>query len=110
MSYYSVDAILAEEELVPISPMFSFDYLAHLDPDYTHYKHTSFEHYEADKLSTGELKRNRNILAEDTRIKMPLWSIKTWAQNGFVKMVLPRHFGKRMQERLRADAISVDLW
>lgn len=104
MSYYDVDAILAEEELVPISPLFDFDYLAHLDPDYNHTNNLSH-----DKSSSGATKNNRHVLAVGTRLKMPLWSIKKWAETGFVKMVLPRHFGKRMQERLRADAISVDL-
>jgi hypothetical protein len=105
MSYYNIDAILAEEELIPVSPLFDFEYLAHLDPDYNHTNNVS-----QDKTNPSVTKKTRNILTEGTRLKMPLWSIKKWAETGFVKMVLPRHFGKRMQERLRADAVSVDLW
>lgn len=105
MSYYDVDAILAEEELIPVSSLFDFEYLAHLDPDYNHTNNLSH-----DKSSPSATKKNSHILAAGTRLKMPLWSIKKWAGTGFVKMVLPRHFGRRMQERLRVDAISVDLW
>ena len=37
-SYYDLDAILAEEELVPVSNLLRFSYLAHLDPDYFHHR------------------------------------------------------------------------
>jgi hypothetical protein len=87
--YYDVDAILAEEELVPCSTNFDFSYLSHLDPDLVDSK----KHY----------------LSESTRIKMPLWAIEKWATLGYVRLSLPRHFGKKARERLEADPSEVDL-
>lgn len=88
--YYNLDAILAEEELVPCTTNFDFSYLSHLDPD----RSDDGNHY----------------LPENTKIKMPVWSISKWADLGFCKISsLPRHYGRKARELLDADAKSVDL-
>ena len=39
-SYYDIDAILAEEELIPVTNLLDFSHLVHLDPDYIHQRDT----------------------------------------------------------------------
>jgi len=86
-SYYDIDAILAEEELIPCTALFDFSYLSHLDPD-VHEKH---------------------YLPENSRIKVPLWAVEKWANLGFVRLSLPRHYARKARERLEADPSEVDL-
>lgn len=87
-SYYDIDAILAEEELVPCSTLFDFTYLSHLDPD---------------------LSEKDHYLPESSRVKMPLWAVEKWAALGYVRLSLPRHYGRKARERLEADPTEVDL-
>merc|ERR1712032_478315 len=39
----------------------------------------------------------------------PLWSIENWSLLGFVRLILPRHFGRKARDRLEADPVSIDL-
>ena len=87
-SYYDIDAILAEEELIPCTTLFDFSHLAHLDPD-AH----SRDHF----------------LSENSKVKMPLWAVKKWAMLGVVRLSLPRHYGRKARERLEADPGDADL-
>lgn len=93
-SYYDVDAILAEEELIPCTTLFEFSHLQHLDPD----------------ASIGHLTKTKSkYLAENSRIKLPLWAVEKWANLGFVRLQLPRHYGRKARERLEADPGDADL-
>ncbi len=87
-SYYDIDAILAEEELVPCTTLFDFSHLNHLDPDARH----------------GE-----THLTEASQIKMPLWAVDKWASLGYVRLSLPRHYSRKARERLEADPGDADL-
>lgn len=87
-SYYDIDTILAEEELVPSMTLFDFSHLAYLDPDARH----------------GE-----THLPEGSKIKMPLWSLEKWAALGYVRMSMPRHYNRKFRERLEADPGDADL-
>jgi hypothetical protein len=87
-SYYDIDAILAEEELIPCTTLFDFSHLAHLDPDAHNRDH---------------------FLPEASRVKMPLWAMEKWAMLGFVRLSLPRHYGRKARERLEADPGDADL-
>lgn len=91
-SYYDLDAILSEEELVPCWTNFDFSHLTHLDPD-----------YHVDDAKTT------NVLAEGRKLKMPIWAMQKWGPMGYVKMVLPRHYGRKAREKLEADPLQVDL-
>jgi len=88
-SYYDIDTILAEEELVPCTNLFDFSHLAHLDPDLV----------DSDKT----------YLPESSQVKLPLWAMEKWAMLGFVRMSLPRHYSKKARERLEADPSEADL-
>lgn len=103
-SYYDIDSILAEEELVPCTTLFDFSHMAHLDPD---------AHHHVPSYSSSEKRKKGNKrqhhLPEGSRIKMPLWAIDKWATLGFVRVGLPRHFGRRARERLEADPGSANL-
>ena len=88
-SYYDIDMILAEEELVPCTTLFDFSHLAHLDPDLV----DSDKHY----------------LPESSQVKLPLWAMEKWAMLGFVRMSLPRHYSRKARERLEADPSEADL-
>ena len=93
-SYYDIDAILAEEELVPSHTNFHFSMLAALDPDGAHH---------------GSVKEEEDALPENTRIKIPLWLAKRWAMMNFVRLQLPRHYGRKARERYDADPGDADL-
>lgn len=86
-NYFDVDAILAEEELIPCQSNFDFSYLSHLDPDQRPGKH----HY----------------LPEGSKIKVPVWAVEKWATLGFVKLSLPRHFGRKARERIEAGESDI---
>lgn len=87
-SYYDIDSILAEEELVPCTTLFDFSHLSHLDLDARH----------------GD-----THLAEGSQIKMPLWAVEKWASLGYVRLSLPRHYSRKARERLEADPGDADL-
>lgn len=88
--YYDIDDILAEEELVPCKTLFDFSYLSHLDPDNSHSKH----HY----------------LPENSKIKVPIWAIRKWADLGFCRITtLPKHYGLKARELFQADPAAVTL-
>eukprot|EP00934_Nitzschia_sp_Nitz4_P001385 Nitzschia sp. Nitz4//scaffold76_size158648//57763//58582//NITZ4_002542-RA/size158648-processed-gene-0.237-mRNA-1//1//CDS//3329557833//1385//frame0 len=87
-SYYDIDAILAEEELIPCTTLFEFANLSHLEPEANH----------------QELH-----LPEASQIKMPLWSLEKWATLGFVRLSLPRHYSRKARERLEAEPAEADL-
>ena len=111
-SYYDIDTILAEEELLTVKPKFAFAYLSHLDPD-SHHRNSSSS---SSSSSTTGRKRPRaddtshHRLPEGTKIKMPLWAVDRWAMLNFVKIpILPKHYRQRMKERLEADAVQMNL-
>ena len=133
-SYYDIDTILAEEELVPCTTLLQCRHLAHLDPDYL--THSAVQpqdderhDYSADAAAgkrqrggtsaktaaSSSAKRARagssmaRHLPESSRIKMPLWSVDKWSHLGFVRLGLPRHFGRGARERLQADPSVADL-
>ena len=87
--YYDIDAILAEEELVPCTTNFNFSYLAHLDPDL----HGT----------------NKHVLPVGSRIKLPLWALDKWASLDFVNLNLPRHYQRKAREKLEAAPSEVNL-
>jgi GINS complex subunit 3 len=88
-SYYDIDTILAEEELVPCTNLFDFSHLAHLDPDL--------------------VDTDKHYLPESSQVKVPLWAMEKWAMLGFVRISLPRHYSKKARERLAADPSEADL-
>jgi len=87
-SYYVIDAILAEEELVPCTTQFGFQHLAHLDPD---------------------VHDNKDVLPAGSRIKLPIWALHKWANLDFVSLSLPRHFQRKARDRLEAAPSEVNL-
>lgn len=89
MRYYDVDAILAEEELIPCTTNFEFAYLSHLNPDL---------------IDSGS-----DYLPESSRIKMPLWAVDQWASLGYVTLSFPRHLGRKARERLIADPTEINI-
>ena len=118
VSYYDIDDILAQEELMQVTSLLDFTYLAHLDPDYVHEHSNPLRAQTLDDensdhdvgTKTGTKKQSQNYyLKEGTRFKMPIWSIDKWAEVGFAKISVPKHYGRRSRERLDADPVSVDL-
>ena len=118
-SYYDIDTILAEEELLVVKPSFDFSLLAHLDPDSAHLQQRRSRKRPRgddddddtnDEAAKVDATDNSNGLHEGTKIKMPLWAVERWALLGFIRFPsLPRHYGRKMKERLEADPVSVDL-
>eukprot|EP00535_Pseudo-nitzschia_heimii_P004080 CAMPEP_0197182374 /NCGR_PEP_ID=MMETSP1423-20130617/6353_1 /TAXON_ID=476441 /ORGANISM="Pseudo-nitzschia heimii, Strain UNC1101" /LENGTH=290 /DNA_ID=CAMNT_0042632787 /DNA_START=49 /DNA_END=921 /DNA_ORIENTATION=- len=103
-SYYDIDAILAEEELVPCTTLFEFSHLADLDPDGIHHQQQQQQQHQNE--AQGE---SSAYLPENSRIKVPLWAVEKWATLGFVRLQLPRHYGRRARERYEADPGDANL-
>ena len=93
-TYYNIDAILAEEELLPCHTNFDFSLLSGLDPDQHH---------------DGVDELGFSFLPENTRIKIPLWLAHMWAMLNYVRLQLPRHYGRKARERYDADPGDADL-
>ncbi|KAL7506832.1 hypothetical protein ACHAWX_000674 [Stephanocyclus meneghinianus] len=107
-SYYDIDTILAEEELIQIRPSFPFSHLSHLDPE-----HRCRKRRRVDKENVGNgnsvVGSTSHVLEEGAKIKMPMWAVDRWVVLGFVTVSLPGVYGRKMKERLQADPVSVDL-
>jgi hypothetical protein len=111
-SYYDVDTILAEEELVPCTSLFEFNYLSELDPDSATTGGGPKDTTSTTTTATNNNKNNNNnnnYLPENSRIKIPLWVCKGWAMQGFVRLSLPRHYARKARERYDADPGDADL-
>jgi hypothetical protein len=108
-SYYDVDAILAEEELVPCTSLFEFNYLSELDPDSATTGGGPKDTSTSNTATNNNNNHNNNYLAENSRIKIPLWVCKGWAMQGFVRLSLPRHYARKARERYDADPGDADL-
>jgi hypothetical protein len=100
-SYYDIDGILAEEELIPCTTLFEFSHLGDLDPDGTHHQQQQQKGQHETNVGT--------FLPENSRIKIPLWAVEKWAMLGFVRLQLPRHYGRRARERYDADPGDANL-
>lgn len=106
--YYDIDAILAEEELIPCKSLFDFTYLSHLDPDYYTTSSSSGQQRKTnDHHKTDE--NDYNYLPEGSRIRMPLWSIRKWADLNFIQIGIPKQYRLVARERLEADPVQMNL-
>ena len=101
-SYYDIEEILAEEEQIPCTTCFDFAYLAWLDPDYSHFTYTRKRNHDGDSSSN----RTRTLLPEGNKIQMPIWAIDKWSTLSFVRLSLPKHYTRKVRERLLADPIQ----
>lgn len=109
-SYYDIDAILAEEELIPCTTLFEFSHLAGLDPDGTHHRQQQQQQRKQEQEDGGlDHGESNAYLPENSRIKVPLWAVEKWATLGFVRLQLPRHYGRRARERYDADPGDANL-
>ncbi|KAL3793611.1 hypothetical protein ACHAWO_001660 [Cyclotella atomus] len=107
-SYYDIDTILAEEELIQIRPSFPFSHLSHLDPESSNRKRRRVDKENVGNSRTS-IRGGGHVLEEGTKIKMPMWAVDRWVVLGFVRVTLPGIYGSKMKERLLADPVSVDL-
>lgn len=98
-NYYDIDDFLAEEELVPCTTFFDFSYLSHLDPDNT----------APVSAKNKQDKQQQHLLPQQSKLQMPVWSIHKWADLGYVRLQLPKHYNRRARERLAADPAHVPL-
>lgn len=106
-SYYDIDAILAEEELIPCTTLFDFSHLAHLDSDGGTQDQQQQQQHQP--RHNGTKTTTNSLLPENSRIKIPLWAVEKWAMLGFVRLQLPRHYGRKARERYDADPGDADL-
>ena len=99
MGYYDIDDILAEDQQIPCTTLFDFDGLSYLDEA------------ALSRPSTGSRKRKKklDVLPEDSTLKLPLWAIRKWSELNFVRMRLPKPYGRKSRERLVSDPASADL-
>merc|ERR1712032_902790 len=101
-SYYDIDGILAEEELIPCTTLFEFSHLGELDPDGSHHQQQQQRQQQQQQNDVGDFEPSA-FLPENSRIKVPLWAVEKWAMLGFVRLQLPRHYGRKARERYDAD-------
>lgn len=83
--YYDLDAILAEEEFIPLVTQTEFSYLAHLDPD-------------------APAGNRQQYLANNSKLKLPLWAMEEWSWLGYCRCQLPRVYNSKTRERLLLPA------
>lgn len=98
-SYYDIDDFLAEEEAVQCETKFDFSHLSHLDPDamFNPINRTNQNH------------QHHNVLPEGSKIKIPLWAVRKWADLGFCRIALPVQYRLKARELIQADPASVSL-
>jgi len=112
-SYYDIDTILAEEELLTVKPKFNFAHLSQLDPDLHRAASMAGRKRRRDDDEDDDITNDdtsHHYLPEGTKIKMPLWAVDRWAMLNFIKIpTLPKHYRQRMKERLEADAVTMNL-
>lgn len=107
-SYYDIDAILAEEELVPCTPCFDFAFLAWLDPNqYNATSETRKRFRDGDNGSKRS--SSSSTLSEGNKIHMPLWAIEKWSSLSFVRIGIPRHFSRKAREKFMADPVHAPI-
>lgn len=104
-SYYDIDAILAEEELIPCTTCFDFAFLAWLDPNYLH-STSEMRKRAREGNSTSSLS---STLPEGNKVHMPLWAIEKWSSLSFVRVGIPKHYGRKARERFMADPIHAPI-
>ena len=117
-SYFDIDAILAEEELIPCTTLFDMNHLAVLDPDGVHDRRrrrqsqtngSKDQNDSDDNPFDFQQQREARVLPVNSRIKLPLWTVSRWASLNFVRPQLPRHYGRKARERYDADPGDADL-
>lgn len=97
-SYYDLDDFLAEEEPVQCQTKFDFSHLSHLDPDAMfHSTANSSRHHQ------------HHVLPEGSKISIPLWAVRKWADLGFCRIALPVQYRLKARELIQADPASVSL-
>lgn len=107
-SYYNIDGILAEEELIPCTNLFEFSHLSDLDSE-GNLHHCQNQQKQLSDDDNNGISATDTLLPESSRIKVPLWAVDRWAMLGFVRLQLPRHYKRSARERYDADPGNADL-
>jgi len=84
--YFSIEAILAQEERIPVTFKTDVYHLGHLDP--------------------GSLDED---IHSGTRIDLPLWLSRILCTRNIAEMSLPKAYSQKFLSNLKADPISVSL-
>lgn len=102
-SYYDLDDFLAEEEVVQCQTKFDFSHLSHLDPD------AMFSSMNQNSNSNNNHHQHYHVLPEGSKITIPLWAVRKWADLGFCRIALPIPYRRKAREMIQADPASVSL-
>jgi hypothetical protein len=117
--YYDIDSILAEDEWVPCRTLFDFSHLSHLDPENNIPISSTTKNSNKRRSSSSSnnnnnnddndndatmlrQKQHRTYLPESSRINMPIWSIRKWADLNFIQIGIPKQYRLKARERLEA--------
>jgi hypothetical protein len=93
--YYDLDEFLAEEEAIQCQTAFDFSHLSYLDPDAP--------------PGTTSTNHNNNVLPEHSKVKIPMWAIRKWAELSFCRLLVPIQYRVAARELILADPASVTL-
>ena len=112
--YYDIDDILAEGCSIPCTNLFPFATLSHLDE---HNNNTTSNTTSSNTSNTSNKRKYRHsssnnistVLEEGTSLQLPLWAIRRWGELNFIRIHMPRQYGRRTRERLMADPANADL-
>ena len=88
MKYLDIDSILSEEERLPCNFLIDAAFLGFLNPNDS---------------------EDSETLVENSRIELPLWLAVFLSEKKVVKVDIPKHFGSRMRDEIRAGAASINL-
>jgi GINS complex subunit 3 len=110
--YFSIDDILAEEPRVYATFLVEGHLLGHLDPLGSLADESNKENSPVRANSAAEApgpSRRAHNLRAGRRVALPFWLVETLASRGAVEVHLPRCYGLRARNDLRADSGSVSL-
>jgi hypothetical protein len=105
--YYDIDDFLADEELLPCTTMYDFTLLAHLKADEGSTTITTAGSASSNNNHTNSNK-DRN-LAGNTKLQMPIWTLREWARLNYVKIKLPKKYSATARDSVKADPLHFEL-
>jgi hypothetical protein len=105
--YYDIDDFLADEELLPCTTMYDFTLLAHLKADEGGSTTTvTAGSASSSNKNSGEKDRH---LDGNTKLQMPIWTIREWSRLNYVKIKVPKKYSSTARDSVKADPLHFEL-
>jgi hypothetical protein len=110
--YYDIDDFLADEELLPCTTTYDFALLAHLKADegsaIVASSSSSSNQQQHNKGGSKQGQKDRH-LSGNTKLKMPIWTLREWSRLNYVKIKLPKKYASAARDAVKADPLHFEL-